>query len=162
MSLARARGGLRCKWIVSIKTKWIAFPLRRFLNCYFSPPCWVIVVKCQADFFLSQTERKTACVKLHPHGYSVPSFWQCHLEEIRNFSLSVFLLCTDFMLQLDRGCGRYRQEKSSRQSWMKSAQWASRILPKCSALQNKVGQGHRPARYNYIVKLSSSLQHNGR
>lgn len=37
-----------------------------------------------------------------------------------------------------------------------------RTLPECSALQNQVGWGHCLARYNYTIKLSLSLGHNGR
>jgi len=48
--------------------------------------------------------------------------------------------------------GEKNNNNSSGQSLKKSAR---------NELQNKVGQGHRPARYNYTVKLSLLLLHNG-
>lgn len=167
--LARARGGLRCKWIVSIKSH--SGPQQnglRFHSEVFWPVTFALLVGSLSSnvnmLLFSQIEREKVWVKLHPHGYSVSSHWQCHLEEIRNFnrtSLSI-LVVHRFHAPIRQGLRQIQAGKNSRQSSLKSAQYASRTLPKCPALQNKVGWGHCLARYNYIVKLSLSLRHNGR
>lgn len=102
-----------------LTTEWIAFPLRHLLT--FIALMLVIVVKCQIVSF-SQSEvlvwngkeknkeRKQTNNPLANNHHSLMDIQCLHTDNAiwRKYGilielLSVFLLCTDFMLQLDRG-----------------------------------------------------------
>lgn len=157
MSLVRAREGLRYKWIVSIKSH--SGPQQNglpFHSQVFWPITFALLVGSLSSnvkllLFLRRKEKKGR-VKLHAHGYSVPSRWQCNQTY-----LSILVVQT-YHAPIRQGL---RQIQARRKK--NKAQWnARRTLPKCSTLQNKVGWGHCLVRYNYTFKLSLSLWHNGR
>lgn len=139
MSAARAPGGLRCKWIVSIKwhsaagTKWIACSLWS-LGFFFQPITshWVIVFKCLKA--------------------SLPRQKKAWAERWKLLCISVWLTGSD---RYNRNTEGTKLGEICPGSTVESCQSAPHF-------QNEVGRGHCLARYNYTVKLILSARHNGR
>lgn len=151
MSVARAPGGLHCKWIVSIKshsaagTKWIAFSLRRFFFLFFLPITsqWVMVVKC----LMASLPRQKKVVKA----------WARRLIMKDEFSgnFSVFLFRQWSQTDTRRNTEGTKLSEICPVSTVELCQSGPHF-------QNEVGQGHCLARYNYTAKLILSARDNGR
>lgn len=149
MSAAGARGGLSCKWIVSIKshsaagTNWIASSLRRF---FFQPPtsCWVTVVKRLTASLLRQKKKS----KRQGAGCLIMKdpFFQ---ED------SAFLFCVWAQADTCRNTEGTKLSEICPASTVDPCQSIPHFL-------NEVGRARCLARYNYTTRLSLSARDNGR